>query len=794
MKISESWLREWVSPDITIDELAAQITMAGLEVDGIEDAAVPFHGVVVGEIVAIDPHPDADKLRVCRVAGGPDGDVQVVCGAPNARLGLKTAFATVGAQLPGDFKINKAKLRGIESFGMLCSEAELGISDAAEGIWELPADAPTGANLRDYLELNDQLIEIDLTPNRGDCLSVRGVAREVGVLNKIAVTPVSIEAIAAVNEDTLPVELVAAEGCPRYAGRVIRKVDVSRPSPQWLQEKLRRSGLRSISPVVDITNYVMLELGQPMHAFDLDALQGGIRVRMAEEGEPLKLLDGTEVTLTPDTLVIADHSKAVAMAGIMGGADTAVSDSTKHIFFESAFFNPLSITGRPRKYGLHTDSSHRFERGVDPGLQAQAIERATALLLDITGGEPGPVIVASSADQLPKPQTVTLRRARLEQMLGLALPDETVVDILSRLGVEHLETSETGWVFRAPSWRFDIAMEADLIEEIARIYGYNHLPTATVEAALPIRPRREAVVPQPALREQLIARGYQEAITYSFVDPDLQRLFNPDTAPVILANPISADMSVMRTSLWPGLVAALRHNLNRQQSRVRLFETGLRFVPGLNELKQQAVIGGLITGRRLPESWAHNNSESVDFYDLKGDVEALLALTGELSAFSFARADHPALHPGQCAGIKRQGQIIGYVGKLHPAIQKQLEVDQDVYLFELLLEGITDARLPAFQGVSKFPEVRRDLALLLVRDIAIEDVANTVRQSAGDHLVDLKIFDVYQGKGIDNNRKSVAMGLIFRDLSRTLTEQEINDAVDRVVETLQQQYGATLRS
>lgn len=796
MKFSESWLREWANPQITTDELVAQVTMAGLEVDGVEPAAAEFSGVVVGEIVAIEQHPDADKLRVCQVTGNGDDTMQVVCGAPNARQGLKVAFATVGAKLPGDFKIKKAKLRGVESFGMLCSEDELGVSEAADGIWELPFDAPVGTDLREYLKLDDQLIEIDLTPNRGDCLSVRGVAREVGVLNQVDVNEVSIEPVAPQIDDVFPVELLAPEGCPNYVGRVIRSVDTTRPTPFWMQEKLRRCGLRPIDPVVDVTNFVLLELGQPMHAFDLGKLDGGIRVRMAKEGEELKLLDGSEVKLNSDTLVIADHSKAVAMGGIMGGDDSAVAEGSKDIFLECAYFNPLVIAGRARNYGMHTDASHRYERGVDPQLQEMAVERATQLLLDIVGGQPGPLARSCSEEHMPKPAQVELRKARLEQQLGLTLADDVVVEMLTRLGLELMSSTDESWTFKAPSWRFDIAIEADLIEEIARVYGYNRLPTTTLEAPLPILPKQEAKVGLPALREQLIGRGYEEAITYSFVDPALQELIEPNAPTVALANPISADMGVMRRSLWCGLLGALKRNLNRQQSRVRLFESGLRFLPkaqnSLDGLKQQPVISGLICGRRLEENWTHDK-QGVDFYDLKGDVEALLSLTGDAESFEFARCENPALHPGQSAAILRNGQQVGVLGKLHPSVQKQADIGPDVYLFEIELNAISEARLPAFHELSKFPEVRRDIALVVNADVAVGDLSKTAREVAGGTLIDLKVFDVYQGKGIENNRKSVALGLIFRDLSRTLNEQEVNEAVEQVLQALQQQYGATLR-
>jgi len=802
MKFSESWLREWVNPSVDTTELVAQLTMAGLEVDAVEPVAPEFSGVVIGQIISAEQHPNADKLRVCQVAGGEVEIRQVVCGAPNARDGIKIPFATVGAKLPGDFKIKKAKLRDVESFGMLCGPDEVGLGEASEGLWELPADAPVGANLRDYLSLNDQIIEVDLTPNRGDCLSIRGLARETGVLNLSPVSEQPCNAVAATITDCFDVELQAPEACPRYAGRVIRNVNVSAEPPMWLQEKLRRSGVRSIDAVVDVTNYVMLELGQPMHAFDFAKLDGGIVVRMAEQGEKLELLDGSDVELNADTLVIADQKKAVAMAGIMGGAGTAVSSETRDIFLESAYFYPIAIAGRSRAYGMHTDSSHRFERGVDSKLQEAAIERATALLLDIVGGEVGPVSVVEVQGSLPQEAEVTLTRARLEQQLGLSLEDNEIEEMLERLGLEILSKSSSsksgspklggGWVCKAPSWRFDIAIEADLIEEVARIYGYNRLPTSTISSELPIEVTPETQRGLPRLRQQLVARGYREAITYCFVDPEVQKQLTPDTEAVVLANAIASDMSEMRTTLWSGLLPAVRHNLNRQQPRVRFFETGLNFVPQNGELQQKSMIAGAVTGSNTPESWV-NNQTPVDFYDVKADVEALLKLSQVFDQFEFVKGNHPALHPGQCARIERQGELVGWLGQLHPRVHKALDLSQPVFVFELCLEPVLNDEIPAFKGVSKFPEVRRDLALIIDEDISAGDLCHTVRQNAGGQLVDLKVFDVYQGKGIENNRKSIALGLTFRDSSRTLTEDEINVAVETVVNALEKQHAASLR-
>ncbi|MGK0499757.1 MAG: phenylalanyl-tRNA synthetase beta chain [Oceanicoccus sp.] len=795
MKISEQWLREWVNPDVSTEQLVEKITMAGLEVEGTEPVAGQFSGVVVGEILSIEQHPDADKLRVCQVAGGSEV-VQVVCGAPNARAGLKIPFATVGAVLPSDqpkgFKIKKAKLRGAESFGMLCSESELQLSDANEGLMELPADATTGQDIRDYLDLNDTIIEVDLTPNRADCLSVAGIARDAGVLYKAEVTAPTIAPVAAQIDDIFPVEILAPADCSRYVGRVIKGVDVSQPSPLWMVEKLRRSGIRSVDAVVDVTNYVLLELGQPMHAFDLNRLQQGIQVRHARQGEKITLLDGQELELKAGSLVIADQQAALALAGIMGGEASSVTAATKNIMLEAAFFEPVKIAGRARRYGLHTDSSHRYERGVDYQLQVTAIERATQLLLDIVGGQPGPVNEVVAVDELPVAAVVELRHARIKKLLGLTIDKADVTDMLTRLGLGVTETAD-GWSVVSPSWRFDIAIEADLLEEIARIYGYNRLPVTNITANLSLKAKPETRLGIKDIRRQLIARGYQEAITYSFVEPKAQQQVCPQDDTVALTNPISADMAVMRTSLWPGLLNAMQHNLNRQQSRVRLFESGLRFIPDTHGLPlQDNMLAGVITGRREPESWSENG-DMVDFYDLKGDLESVLALNANNTNFDFVKAEHPALHPGQTAEIMRAGERVGYIGTIHPELQKKYGFAQTIYLFELKLSAITESELPKFTELSKFPEVRRDLAILINREIEAELVLEVVRNSAGEDLVNLRLFDIYEGKGIDLKEKSLALGLTFQHSSRTLNEDEVNASIDRVMAQLQEMFSATLR-
>ncbi|CAH0990741.1 Phenylalanine--tRNA ligase beta subunit [Sinobacterium norvegicum] len=792
MKLSEQWLREWVNPAVATQEMCDQLTMAGLEIDGFEAAAAAFSGVVVGEIVGCEQHPDADKLRVCQVSDGAE-QFQVVCGAPNARVGIKIPFAKVKAVLPGDFKIKKAKLRGVESFGMLCADDELGLSDVkSPGIFELAADAPVGADLRDYLKLDDQIIDVDLTPNRGDCFSIMGVAREVGVINQVAVTTPAIDDVAATIDDTVDVELNAIDDCPRYAGRVIKGVDLSRPSPLWMQEKLRRSGIRSIDAVVDVTNYVLLELGQPMHAFDLNKLSGAIDVRLSRADEKLVLLDDSEVTLKPNSLVIADGNGAQALAGIMGGKASSVTAETTDIFLEAAFFDNVKIAGRARSYGLHTESSLRFERGVDYAGQSRAIERATQLLLEIVGGEAGPTTVISSDETLPKAAIIVLRKARISQVLGLEMGDEEVSEIFVRLGFDVTTTAE-GWSVVAPSYRFDMAIEADLLEEVARIYGYNRLPVRTPAVALPLKAKPEQKLSATTIRHLLVDHGYQEAITYSFVEPSLLAKVAPAIDPVKLTNPISADMSVMRTTLLAGLLSTAVHNLNRQQSRVRLFEIGQCFVPQVDgDLRQARSLGGLLTGSRSPESWS-GDSEVSDFYDLKGDLEAVLSLGGQLSDYSFSRGEHPALHPGQTATIELNGQSIGFIGALHPSLAKDLGIDQPTYVFEVELDVILAANLPSFKELSKFPEVRRDLAIIVEQGIESRDILSEMHKHAGDNLVDLTLFDVYQGKGVETNQKSLAIGLTFQHPSRTLNDDDINGVIDQVVTALAEKFGASLR-
>lgn len=791
MKISEHWLREWLPVDLDTQALAHRLTMAGLEVDGVEPAAPAFQQVVVGEVVACEPHPDADKLSVCRVEDGSGDALQIVCGAPNVRTGMKAPLARVGGVLPDGMKIKRAKLRGVESTGMLCSARELGLSEDAAGLMELPADAPVGEDLRAWLQLDDAVIEVDLTPNRGDCLGMSGVAREVSALTGIDMVATEPQPIAPVLDDRVDITLEDGAACPRYVGRVVRGVDVGAQSPMWLQERLRRAGVRSLGPVVDVTNYVMLEYGQPMHAFDLARVDGGVIVRQARAGESLKLIGDETVELQDGTLVIADHRGPIAMAGVMGGADSAVGDTTQDILFESAFFAPEAIAGRARQYGLHTDSSHRFERGVDPAGQVRAMERATALLIAIAGGRPGSVLEQTQPDHVPASRQVTLRAGRIRQLLGMDIPEEQVSGILGRLGMAVINHDDH-WLVDVPAYRFDISIEADLIEELARVYGYDRIPESRPATPARIQPQSEKVLPVSRLREVLVDRGYQEAVTYSFVEPGMQAQLDPDHTPVPLANPISAELAVMRTSLWPGLVKAAVYNRHRQQSRLRLFETGLRFRGTLDDLDQDSMLAGIVLGPVAPEQWAEK-PRSADFFDVKGDVEALLSLSGRGEAFRFVADSHPALHPGQSARIELDGQEVGWLGAVHPQLGDRLDLDAAAFLFELRLDVLQQARVPAFEPLSRYPSIRRDLAMVVDASVTAAALNACVRAAGGDLLKNVILFDIYQGKGVEQGKKSVGMGLILQDLSRTLKDTEVDALVTDVVDRLRHELDAELR-
>jgi phenylalanyl-tRNA synthetase beta chain len=770
--------------------------MAGLEVDSVMPASGVFTEVVVARVESLEKHPDADKLNVCQVNNGTE-TVQIVCGAANVREGLHIPLAKVGAVLPSDngsWKIKPAKLRGVESFGMLCSEKELGLADSADGLMELPNDAPLGQNLTEYLQLDDTIIELDLTPNRGDCLSIAGIARELGALNQCEVTEQEWAPYKQTITDELSVEIQAEDACTHYAGRIIKGVNVNVKTPLWMLERLRRGGIRGLSPVVDITNYVMLELGQPMHAFDLQKLDSKITIRYAKDKEKITLLDGKEIELQDNTLVIADKSQVLAIAGVKGGENTAVDDSTKDIFLESAFFRPEFIAGKARAYGLHTDSSHRFERGVDTHLQVHAIERATELIREICGGDVGPVSEHTTAAHSTEVVPIHLRTGRIERVLGIDIPVDDVTKIFERLGME-VKTFNDGWLVKSPSFRFDIEIEADLLEEVVRVFGYNNIPRTKPLYHAVVQPQHEAKNALNALKKCLVSRGYYEAISYSFVDPKWQKILAPDTTTIALANPLSSEMSVMRTTILAGLLNALKHNVNRQQSRVRLFETGLCFEPetessGIDAIVQEPMFSGVICGDIHQEQWSEE-TRKVDFFDVKADVEALLAYSAEETIFEVA--ENSILHPGQSACIKQDGKIIGWIGALHPQVQKALDIDPRVYVFELKQSAVTENSIPAFSALSRFPEVRRDLAVLVDENIAVGEMLAAIKAVTSKLVTEIQIFDIYQGKGVAEGQKSVAFGLILQEFSRTLTDKEVDTELEKIVSTLNQQFAATLR-
>lgn len=791
MKFSEQWLREWVNPEISTSELSHQLTMAGLEVDAVEPVAAHFSGVVVGQVQQVEPHPDADKLRVCQVDVGANEPLTIVCGAANVAVGMLVPTAMVGAVLPGDFRIKRSKLRGVPSHGMLCSASELGLAESSEGLMPLPSDAPIGMDVRELMGLDDVAIELGLTPNRGDCLSIAGIAREVGVITQQGVNPPALQQAMVTIKDHMEVVVEAGEDCPRYLGRVIRGVDRTRPTPLWMQERLRRSGIRSLGPLVDVTNYVLLELGQPMHAFALDKLQGPITVRRAHPNEPLTLLNDTEIRLSAEHLVITDHSGAIALAGIMGGRATAVTNDTQDIFLEAAHFTPAVSVGRARGLGLHTDSSHRFERGVDPDMPERAMERATDLLVMICGGEVGPITDVTYEACLPQPRTIRLRLARIESILGMTLKSDSVIDILQRLGFA-VESAEELLLVTVPTFRFDLTLEVDLIEEVGRIVGYDNLPVRHLKVASEMLDIPEQQLSKGTLRQVLVDRGFYEAITYSFVDPKVLEILEPGATPYTLANPISADLAVMRTTLLAGLLPAVRYNLNRQQDRVRLFEIGLRFVPTTEGLVQEEVICGVICGAVATEQWAQSSS-TPDFFDMKGDVEALLEVTGELARFEFSPSSKAYLHPGQAARLVSGDEEVGHVGMLHPNVAQALGLPAYTFVFECRLAPMLLARNVRFGPISKFPAIRRDIAVVVARSLPAAQLLKVARAAAPDYLTELKLFDVYQGEHIDSERKSLALGMTMQAESRTLTDEEVEQAVATVVEALRETLGATLR-
>lgn len=780
MQFSEQRLRRLASPAVNTADLAHQLTMAGLEVDAIESMAPAFIGVVIGRVVSTEPHPDADKLRVAMVDIAQPELLQIVCGAANVRADIRVPVATIGAVLPGDFRIKAAKLRGVASSGMLCAEQELGLAEQSDGLWELPLDAPIGADIREYLALDDQLITLGLTPNRGDCLSLRGLAREAAAVFDLDIQLSLPSAMTATTEHQRDIVVEDTSACPRYVGRVIRGLRQA-SSPAWLVDGLRRYGVRSVSPLVDITQWVMLELGQPMHAFDEQKLNGSVRVRRANAAEALTLLDGQVLSLRESSLVIADDHGAIALAGVMGGQGSAVSDTTVDVFLEAAHFDPLTLAGEARRYGLHTDASHRFERGVDAELPRHAIELATALIIEVLGGEAGPVLEMTNAKHLPQRLAINLRRQRITRVLGFSIDDARVIALLKRLGMQ-IEASNDGWLVTPPSHRFDISIEVDLIEELARLTGYNNIPVTPALAAIKLAPRTESAQSLRRLKRALVDMGYQEAITFSFTEASVQQAFTPNLTPLTLANPLSQELASMRTSLLPGLLMAVRHNQSRQQSRIRLFEAGMRFLPKADGLVQEPMLAGVLVGSALPMLWS-NTKTNVDFYDLKGNIEHLLSVA-RVATLRFVSAQRDGFHPGQCAEIYEGDTCLGVLGAIHPSTLAAFDVDGPVFAFELSQQLLALGSLPGFTPLSRFPQMQRDLALLVPLAVNADAVISSIRQHAGADLQRVDLFDVYRGAGLPEGYYSLAITVIWQHAERTLLDAEVQSSVDNVLTAL----------
>ncbi|MEA3404985.1 MAG: phenylalanine--tRNA ligase subunit beta [Pseudomonadota bacterium] len=796
MKFSENWLREWSNPEWDTHTLSEGLSLAGLEVDGAEPVAGAFTNVVVGHVFSVEKHPDADKLNITQVDIGDEEPVQIVCGAKNVVAGMKACCAKVGAVLPGDFKIKKAKLRGVPSHGMLCGATEIGLADdGVDGLFVLPEDAPVGMDVREYLDLNDQIIDVDLTPNRADCFSIIGLARDVHAVSGAPFTqPFEDKEMAGSEACSQAINILEPASCPKYLGCVVTGFDANAKTPLWMVQKLLRGGIRSLSLVVDITNYVLLELGQPMHAFDLDKLQGSIQVRNAQAGEKLVTLDEKEVSLQDDTLVIADDSGAIALAGIMGGLSTSVTDTTTSIFFESAHFARLAITGKARKYGLHTDSSMRFERGVDPMLPERALNRALDLFTQIAGGTVSAIESVVADEYLPKAATIELRRATISSRLGVDVTDAGVESIFEGLGFS-IESSDSGWNVTAPSFRFDMAIEMDLIEEIGRIYGYNNLPETPVMAPMTLNELPESEQELYALKTSLVQRGFNEVVTYSFVEEDKQKLIAPDLPYVLLQNPISDDMKAMRTTLFPGLLQSIAYNQNRQQPRVRLFESGLVFYKNDTDptgATQIPMFAGALVGSVADSGWDEVERKA-DFFDLKGDVETLLRMSHQLGKIRFEPCNHPALHPGQSAALIKDGKEVGVMGKLHPQLVKSMGVSGDVFLFQVRQDAIMTMEVPAAKAISKFPEVQRDLAFVVDEVTPVQSLLDAVMQVESEILQSVDLFDIYRGQGIEVDQKSVAITLKIQHQDRTLQDEEVDSLVEQVLASAKQAVNAVLR-
>jgi len=793
MKVSESWLREWINSPFSGAELAEQLTLAGLEVDHVLPVASPFSGVIVAHVLATKTHPQADRLTLCEVDAGQSRTLRVVCGATNVRPGLKVALAMIGAQLSPDVLIKESKLRGELSEGMLCSATELGIQASSNGIIELPEDAPIGMSIRDYLQLDDHVFDVDLTPNRADCFSIQGIAREVGAFSRKRLVPPAIVPVVSTTSVQKKAHLQAPAACPFYALRVIKGIDSTTLTPIWMKERIRRSGMTVIHPVVDVVNYVMLELGQPMHAFDLSAIQGDIYVRHAKTGESLTLLNDQSIALDEQVLVISDEKQALAMAGIMGGKLSAVHSETVDILLESAFFNPLAIAGVGRRYGLSTESSQRFERGVDPQLPIQALERITTLLLSIVGGEAGPITQVHQDELCPKAQWIAFKPERVKQITGVSISEETMLSIFDGLGFSVEREASMPWRVNIPTYRFDVVLEVDLIEEILRLYGYDKIQPSAVQVDMhggKINPIQRLITQCSSF---LSARGYHETISYSFVDPVVQREFYSEVDAMALLNPISAELSEMRVGLWPGLMASLMHNMNRQQSAIQCFEVGVIFQRVAQHIDEQPVVGGVLSGEKGALNWSEM-SKPYDFYDMKGDLQALFAQFNYSSKIRFIQDTHQALHPGQTARILYDEKPVGWVGALHPKLADALDISSNVYLFELMLAPFAQKISTPYQRISKYPQIRRDLSLLVDKNTPVADIERVIRSVVpGAQMKGFDVFDQYIGNTLPDNKKSIAVALTLQDDARTLVDDEINIIISAILKKLESELTIVLR-
>ncbi len=787
MNILSNWLREWVNPNVTNETLAEQLTMAGLEVDSITPIVPVFKGVVVGHVVSCDKHPDADKLNLCQVDVGGVENLQIICGAKNIRSGLKVVVATVGAKLPGGLKIKKAKLRGIESFGMICSESELGMIDSSQGIAELEDDASIGQDIRVYLNLDECVIELDITPNRGDCFSVLGVAREVSAYYNLAFNLPEFDVFTQ-GDCAISASVSNTQACPKYLTRTITGIDNTVKTPKWMADKLVRSGQSLHSPVVDIINFVLLELGQPMHAFDLSKLTGDIKVRMAKSGEQLELLNETTLKLKEDTLVIADSDSVLAIAGVMGGMASSTQNNSSNILLESAFFEPVSIAGKARSYGLHTESSLRFERGVDFNITELAMDRATQLIVEICGGQASKVNACIDKSALPELKPITISQEKIQKILGFELNVKWIEQKFINLGFEISQQTNDSWTIIPPSFRFDIRIPVDLIEELARLYGYDKLPVQKLSLEANINTTSEADINQYDIAQSLVNRGYQEVITYSFISEKYQNLISPNAKKIRISNPISADMSIMRSSLMSGLLQTVESNQKRGHTDARFFEIGLCF-DGIKADEQSNKLAAIVTGNRFDVQWSAD-LQPLDFFDIKADLESLLSLTN--AKFSFEAEQHISLQKGQTAKIVLNGEQVGWIGALSPMVQKQLSLPK-CYLFEIDLASIKSRNIAQYKALSAYQQSGRDVALVLDEAVPVAELIQSVKAMQQQYFVDVNLFDVYTGEGVEPGKKSVALSLTYQSLEGTLTEAQLNAKVDEVLVLMQTQYSASLR-